>query len=110
MQELTGVQFSSGEKNEDMSKARQIRDMKDTVTILRALVAHNPFSLDTDNNLGHIMNGVNADSNSNADTVMSVEEKILSSMNGKLATDYSFKRSAQAVTHYGIKVLREDCR
>ena len=68
MQELTGVQFNSGEQNEDMSKARQIRDMKDTVTILRALVAHNPFSLDTDNKLRNIMNGVNADSNANADT------------------------------------------
>ena len=81
-----------------MSKAGQIRDMKDTVTILRALAAHNPFSLDTNNNLRNIMNGVNADSSANADTAKSVREKILSSMNGKLATDYAFKRSAQAVT------------
>ena len=107
MQELTGVQFNSGEQNKDMSKARQIRDMKDTVTILRALAAHYPFSLDTNNNLRNIMNGVNADSNATADTAKSVGEKILSSMNGKLATDYSFKRSAQAVT---MAVLREDCR
>ena len=34
----------------------------------------------------------------NADTAKSVGENILSSMNGKCATDYSFKRSAQAVT------------
>ena len=98
MQELTGVQFNSGEQNKDMSKARQMRDMKDTVAILRALAAHNPFSLDTNNNLRNIMNGVNADSNVNAETAKSVGEKILSSMNGKLATEYSFKRSAQAVT------------
>ena len=98
MQELTGVQFNSGEQNKVMSKARQIRDMKDTVTILRTLAAHNPFSLDTNNNLRNIMNGVNADSNANADTAKSVGEKIISSMNGKLATDYSFKRSAEAVT------------
>ena len=98
MREMTGVQFNSGEQNKDMSKARRIRDMKDTVTILRALAVHNPFSLDTNNNLRNIMNGVNADSNANADTTKSVGEKILSPMNGKLATDYSFKRSAQAVT------------
>ena len=100
MQELTGVQFNSGEQNKDMSKARQTRDMKDTVimTILRALATHNPFSLDTDGHLRNIMNGVNADSNVNADTTKIVGEKILSSMNGTLATDYSFKRSAQAVT------------
>ena len=44
------------------------------------------------------MNGVNADTNVNADIAKIVGEKILSSMNGTLATDYSFKRSAQAVT------------
>ena len=81
MQELTGVQFNSGEQNKDMSKARQTRDMKDTVTILRALTAHNPFSLGTNNKLRKIMNGVNADSHVNADTAKSVGEKILSSMN-----------------------------
>ena len=75
-----------------MYKARHTRDMKDTVTILRALATHNPFSLDTDNNLR------NADSNVNADTAKSVGEKILLTMNGMLATDYSFKRSAHAVT------------
>ena len=45
MQELTGVQSNSGEQNKDMSKGRQIRDMKDTLTILRALAANNPLSL-----------------------------------------------------------------
>ena len=54
MQELTGVQFNSGEQNKDMSKARQIRDLKDTVTTLRALAAQNPFSLDTNNYLRNI--------------------------------------------------------
>ena len=98
MQELTGVQFNSGEQNKDMSKARQTRDMKDTVTILSGLATHNPFSLDGDSNLRNIMNGVNADNNVNADTAKSVGEKILSSMNGTLVTDYSFKRSAQAIT------------
>ena len=97
MQELTEGQFNSGEQNKDLSKARQIRDMKDTVTILRALAAHNPFSLDSNNNLRNIMNGVNADSSVNADTANSVAEKILSSMNGMLVTDYLFKRGAQAV-------------
>ena len=97
MQELTEGQFNSGEQNKDLSKARQIRDMKDTVTILRALPAHNPFSLDFNNNLRNIMNGVNADSSVNADTANSVAEKILSSMNGMLVTDYLFKRGAQAV-------------
>ena len=33
MQELTGISFISGEHNNDMSKARQERDMKDTYNI-----------------------------------------------------------------------------
>ena len=56
--------------------------MEDTVTILSGLATHNPFSLDGDNNLKNIMNGVNADNNVNPDTAKSVGEKILSSMNG----------------------------
>jgi len=59
-----------------MSKVRQIRDMKDTVTILRALAANNPLSLDTNNNLRNIMNGVNASSNVNADRAKSVRETL----------------------------------
>jgi len=94
MQELTGVQFNSGEQNKDMTKARQTRDMKDTVTILSGLATHHTFSLDGERN---IMNGVNADNN-DADTAKGVREKILSSMNGTLVTDYSSKRSAQAIT------------
>ena len=66
-----------------MSQGRQTIDMKDTVTILTALATHNPFYLDTDNNLRNTINGVNADSNVNADTANSVKEKMLSSMNLK---------------------------
>ena len=102
MQELKGIRFNSGEQNKDMSKARQIRDMKDTVTILRALAAHNPFSLDTNNNLGNIMNGVKAESISHADTVKSVGEKKVSH---RLLIQTKCPGS-----HYGIKFPREDCR
>ena len=44
------------------------------------------------------MNGVNTDSNVNADTAKSVGEKMLASVKGTLTIDYSFKRSAQTVT------------
>ena len=54
----TGVQLNHGEQNKDMYKARRIRNMKDTVIVLRALATHNPFSLDTGKNLRNIMNGV----------------------------------------------------
>jgi len=44
------------------------------------------------------MNDVNADSSVNADEAKCVGEKILSSMNGKGPTYYTFKRRAQAIT------------
>ena len=100
MQELTGVQFNSGEQNKDMTKARQTRDMKDTMTILSGLATHRTFSLDGERN---IMNGVNADNN-DADTAKGVREKILSSMNETLVTD----QTKCPGNHYGIEVLRED--
>ena len=44
------------------------------------------------------MTGVNADNAVNVDRVRAIGEEILSSMTGKSATDYTFKRSSQAVT------------
>lgn len=41
MLELTGVSYSAGEQNKDMTKSRQARDMKDTRTLLLALAERN---------------------------------------------------------------------
>ena len=95
MQELMGVKSNSGEQNKEMSKARQKQDAKDTLVILTTFADRNTFSADP--NLRNIMTGVNADNVVNVDRAR-VGEKILSSMTGKLATDYTFKRSSQAVT------------
>ena len=64
MQQLTQVQFNSGEQNKDMSKARQDRDYKDTQTVISCLCDRNPFSLD--NNLRNISTGVYAHSEANS--------------------------------------------
>ncbi|CAH3108670.1 unnamed protein product, partial [Porites lobata] len=96
MQELTGVKSNSGEQNKDMSKARQNGDAKDTLVILTTFEDRDPFSADP--NLRNIMTGVNANNAVNVDRVRAIGEKILSSMTGKSATDYTFKRSSQAVT------------
>ena len=88
MQELTGVKSNSGEQNKDMSKARQKWDAKDTLVILTTFEDRDPFSANP--NLRN--NAVNVD------RARAIGEKILSSMKGKSATDYTFKRSSQAVT------------
>ena len=96
MQELTGLKPNSGEQNKDMSKARQKRAALDTLVILTNTADRDPFSADP--NLRNIMTGVNADNAVNFYRARAVGEKILSSMTGKSATDYTFKRSSQAVT------------
>ena len=37
MQEFTGVNYNTGEQNKDMTKERQVRDWKDTLTVLQYL-------------------------------------------------------------------------
>ena len=96
MQELTGVKSNSGEQNKDISKDRKKRDAKDTLVILTTFADRDPFSADP--SLRNIMTGVNADNAVNVDRARAIGEKILSSMTGKSATDYTFKRSSQAVT------------
>ena len=65
MLDLTGVSYSTGEQNKDMTKSRQAWDMKDTRMLLLALAERNPFTTHTD--LINIMSGVHAESSVNVD-------------------------------------------
>ena len=58
MQELTGVNYNTGEQNKNMSKARQARDWKDTLAVVQYLQERNPFSNDL--SLRIIATGVHA--------------------------------------------------
>ena len=91
----TGVQFNPGEQNIDMYKARQTRNIKDTVIILRALATHNPFSLDTGKNLRNIMNGVNIDSS------------VMLTHPGVPGIHRLLIQTKCQGSHYGIEVLRK---
>jgi hypothetical protein len=96
MQKLTGVNYNTGEQNKDMTKARQARDWKDTLTVLQHLKERNPFS--SDPSLRNIATGVHAHSTVNVDTAMSVGTAILQSMDGKTAAEYTFKKKDQTIT------------
>ena len=58
MQELTGVNYNTGEQNKDITVARQARDWKDTLTVLNYLQERNPFTSDA--SLQNICTGVHA--------------------------------------------------
>ena len=96
MQELTSVSFDSGEQNKDMAKSRQARDWKDVQTHLTYLQERNPFTCD--HSLHSISNGVHAHSTVNVDTAKAVGNAIIASMEGKIAADFSFRKSDQVVT------------
>ena len=98
MQQLTGVNYNTGhgEQNKDMTKARQVRDWRDTIAVLQYLQERNPFS--TDPSLRSIATGVHVHSTVNVDTAVAVGNTILESMNGKKPTEYTFTRKSQAIT------------
>ena len=96
MQQLTQVQFNSGEQNKDMSKVRQDRDYKDTQTVISCLCDRNPFSLD--NNLRNISTGVHAHSEANSYKAKAVGQAILDDMLHNSVGEYHFKRKKQIVT------------
>ena len=102
MLELTGMSYSTGEQNKDMTKARQERDWKDTQTLLKYLHERNPFTFDVSlksiSTGVYASNAVNASNTVNADVAKDVGNAILASIEGVSAAGYTFKRKNQAVT------------
>eukprot|EP00794_Sanderia_malayensis_P001612 gene1612-1783_t len=96
MLDLSGISYSTGEQNKDISQSRQIRDMKDTKKLLLALSDKNPFS--PSQGLKNIVTGVHAGCCVNVDSARIFGDEILQSMTGKSATEFLFKRSSQIVT------------
>ena len=103
MQELTGVNYNTGEQNKDMTKARQLRDWKDTMIVLKYLQERNPFS--NDPSLRSIATGVHALSTVNVDTAAVVGNKIVESMDGKTTAEYTFEKSS---CHPWHEVISQD--
>ncbi len=100
MQELTEVNYNTGEQNKDMTVAKQARDWKDTLTVLQYLQERNPFS--SESSLRSIATGVHAHPTVNVDKAVAIGDMILTSMNGTTPAEYTFKKRNQAVT-LGLK-------
>ena len=100
MQDLTGVNYNTGEQNKDMTTARQARDWKDTLTVLQYLQERNPFSMDP--SLRSISTGVHAHPAVNVDEAAAVGDMILTQMNGTTPAKYTFQKKNQVVT-LGLK-------
>ena len=96
MQNLTGTNFLTSEQHKDTTKARQDRDQQDTNTIIRYLSKRSPF--DSESSLRNIATGVVADDRVNCDKSQAEGKKILDSLTGKNAHEYTFRKKDQVVT------------
>ncbi len=96
MQEFTGVKHNTGEQNKDLSKARQVRDMKDMNTLLMALSDRDTF--ESTNLLRNIMTGTHAGNAVNVDRSKDIGVQIMNDMTDKQVNKFTFKRCDQAIT------------
>lgn len=96
MQQLTGVNYNTGEQNKDMTNDKQACDMKDTHAVISCLQERTPFISDL--SLRSISTGVHATSKVNVDSVKTVGTAILTNMDGQIAADYTLKKKDQAIT------------
>ena len=90
MQNLTGTNFLMSKQHKDTTKARQERDQQDTNTIIRYLSKRSPF--DSESSLRNIATGVVADDRVNRDKSQAEGTKILDSLTGKKAHEYTFRK------------------
>ena len=99
MQQLTPVDFNTSEQHKEVGRSRVARDEKDTLSFLSHLQQRNPFQVEEDDNyLRNIETGVTADSAVNMEKAKEIGTRTLHDMVGKNVSDYSFRKSQQAVT------------
>ena len=81
MQELTEVSYTPSDQHKDVSKARQERDMADTLEVLEYLTPRSPFG--GNSTLHSIASGITADATVNCDCAQQVGGKVREGMVGK---------------------------
>ena len=96
MQNLTGINYLTSEQHKDIKKARKERDHEDTNTVIGYLSRRNPF--DSESSLRNIATGVVADDRVDCDKAQEKGQKILASLTGKNAHEYTFRKKNQVVT------------
>ena len=96
IQDVTGINYNTGEQNKDMSVTRQDRDWKDTNTVLRYLSDRNLFTSDI--GLHNISTGVHAHSSIDVDQAKTVGKVILNDIKGQCVMEYMFRGKNQAIT------------
>ena len=105
MQELTGINYNTGEQNKDMRKARQAHDWKDTLAVVHYLQERNQFSRDP--GMRNIATGLHAHPTVNFDTAHSIGAAVLKSMEGETSDATHFQAEGPSC-HSRHKVICQD--
>ena len=96
MQKFTGVSYETSDQHKDISKARQARDVNDTLNLISYLAQRDPFVENP--SLFNIANGMMAQGRVNVDRSREIGEDILDFMVGASVECYVFRKADQATT------------
>ena len=97
MQNFTGILYEGSEQHKETAKARLAKDHKDAVLVLQYLIERNPFS-EVGLDLRSIHTGEIALKTVNVDNAKLIGEAILSKMEGKELSKFTFKKKDKAQT------------
>ena len=96
MSSSLSVDVCSSDQHKDVRKARQLRDVKNTLDLINLLTERDPFL--QNNALINIANGMTAESIVNIDRANQIGENILESMVDKTVEEFTFRKADEVVT------------
>ena len=96
MQKISGVSHETSDQHNDVSAARQARDVSDTVDLIDYLNERDPFV--HNDLLFNIANDMRAQERVNVEKAREIGVKIVESMARKSTDEFTFRKANQAVT------------
>ena len=96
MQKFSSVSYETSDQHNDVSAARQARDVSDTVDLIDYLNERDPFG--QNDSLFNIANGMTAQERVNVEKAREIGVKIVESMAGKSTDEFTFRKANQVVT------------
>ena len=96
MQQFSGVSYETSDQHKGVTKARQLRDVTDTLDLISLLRERHPFV--QNNALINITFGLTVESILNVDRAKQIGENILESMVDETVDEFAFRKAHMAVT------------
>ena len=96
MSSSLSVDVCSNDQHKDVTKARQLRDVRDTQDLIKFLRERDPFV--QNNALINIANGMTAESIINVDRAKQIGKNILESMVDNFVEEFTFRKASEVAT------------